>query len=203
MIKAVEIAIGIIVLYFLIAGIRKGLIRQVLEVVGIVAAFVCSFYLANRLALYLEPRIDLSYNLSLVISAAIIFVGVIIAFHYLGLALKKFLDITLLGAFDKVMGGVFGAVKGLLLCSLLLVILLALPLPGGFKKELKSDPVVGYVEPLLPVLYEMFFSDKDLDFDRLVKSRGEFLDRAREKSEQIKKKSRRISDEIKESVEDI
>jgi len=203
MIKAVEIIIGVVVAYFLIGGVRKGLVRQVLEVVGIIAAFLCAFYLAHNLAVYMQPKIDLSYNLLLVISAAAIFAAVIIGFHYLGLAMRKFLSITLLGSFDRVMGGVFGAIKGLMLCSLLLIILLALPLPGDFRKELRDDPVVSRVRPVLPVLYDTFFSASDVDFDDIIDSAGDELrKKAGEKSEMIRNESERLKEKVKSKVEE-
>ncbi|MBD3179692.1 MAG: hypothetical protein GF417_08835 [Candidatus Latescibacteria bacterium] len=200
MVTAIDIAIGIIFVWFLIAGVRRGLIRQVLEVVGIIAAFICAFYLAHNLALYLKPRIEISYNIATVISAVIIFAGVIIGFHFLGLALRKFISITLLGSFDRVMGGIFGGVKGLLLCSLLLIILMALPLPENFRDRLEEDPVVAVVAPLLPVLFDTVFSTTGTRFDDVIDSGDELMEKARDKSRKLKERGDKIKDRITEEA---
>lgn len=196
MITAVDIIIGIIVVYFLVGGVSRGLVRQVLEVVGIIAAFMCAFYLAHHLAVYLKPKWDISYNILAVISAVIIFAGVIIGFHFLGLALRKFISITLLGSFDRVMGGIFGGIKGLLLCSLLLIVLTALPIPRNFRKDLRRDPVVSYVRPLLPVLFNTFLSFTDLSFNEVVESGDDMMEKARE----LRNRGREIKDKIEDKT---
>jgi membrane protein required for colicin V production len=161
------------VLFTLVSGARRGLIRQVFEVVGIIAAFIGAFFLAHLLAAYLEPRLGFSYHVSVVISAVILFVGIIIGVHFLALAASKLINMTVLGSFDKIMGGIFGAVKGILISSLLLIILFAIPLPGGVRSELKNDPVVRYVKPVLPVLFDavMSIGSDKLDFDKVLRSR--------------------------------
>lgn len=200
MVTAIDIIIVIIVLYFLVGGVRRGLVRQVLEVVGIIAAFMCAFYLAHHLAVYLRPRLDISYNILTVISAVIIFTGVIIGFHFLGLAIRKFLSITLLGSFDRVMGGIFGGIKGLLLCSLLLIVLTALPLPKDLRKKLRDDPVVTYVRPLLPVLFNTFLSSTNLSFNEVIESGDDMMEKAREKSRELRDRSREIKDRIEDKT---
>lgn len=151
----VDIVIMVILVFFLIAGIKRGLIRQVLQVVGIIAAFIGAFFLAHHLATYLQGRFALGYQISLVVSAVALFVGIIILFHILGLALQKAARITLLGPLDRIGGAVFGLVKGALLVSLLLVIVLSIPLPTSVKDELVSDPLVAVMYPVLPVLFNL------------------------------------------------
>ncbi|MFO7914847.1 MAG: CvpA family protein [Candidatus Krumholzibacteriales bacterium] len=203
MVTAIDIIILIIVVYFLIGGVRRGLVRQVLEVVGIIAAFVCAFYLAHNLAAYLGPRLDISHNILTVISAVIIFAGVITGFHFLGLAIRKFLSITLLGSFDRVMGGIFGGIKGLLLCSLLLIVLMALPIPQNFRNKLRNDPVVTYVRPLLPVLFNSFLFSTDLKFHDVIESGDNLMEKAREKSRELRDRSREIKDNIEDKTDRI
>ncbi len=154
----VDIVILIILLFFLVSGIRRGLIRQVLQVVGIIAAFVGAFFLAHHLSTYLQGRFDLGYQISLVVSAVALFAGIIILFHLLGLAVRKMAQITLLGPLDRVGGAVFGLLKGTLLVSLLLVILLSIPLPTSVKDELASDPLVAVTYPVLPVIFNLVVS---------------------------------------------
>ncbi len=154
----VDVVILVVLLFFLISGTRRGLIRQILQVVGIIAAFVGAFFLAHHLATYLQGRFDIGYQISLVVSAAALFVGIIVLFHLLGLAMHKMAQITLLGPFDRIGGAVFGLLKGLLLVSLLLVILLSIPLPDHVKDELAGDPLVAVTYPVLPVIFNLVAS---------------------------------------------
>lgn len=196
----IDILIGIIVLVFFVSGIKKGLIRQVLEVVGIIAAFIGAFYLAHRLAVYLEPRIGGSYQISLVVAALAIFIGIIIGFHFAGVAIRRILKMTVLGSFDSVMGGVLGAVKGILISSLLLIILFALPLPAGVKGQMRRDPVIANVRPVLPVLFDAVFAlgPDDLNFDEIVRSKDRFSGEARDSLEDIKEEIDKHGKELRD-----
>ena len=154
----VDIIIIVILLFFLISGIKRGLLRQVLQVVGIAAAFIGAFYFAHHLAAYLQGRFDLAYQISLVIAAVVLFVGIILLFNFAGLAMQKLARVTLLGPLDRIGGAVFGLIKGALLVSLLLVIILSIPLPGAVREELASDPLVAVTYPVLPVLFNFVLS---------------------------------------------
>ncbi|HMA77475.1 MAG TPA: CvpA family protein [Candidatus Krumholzibacteriaceae bacterium] len=200
--SVIDIVIVIIIFYFLLSGIRRGLIRQILDVLGIIAAFIGSFYLAHRLAAYLESSMELSYNICLIMSAVILFIGIIILFHFISLTLKKLINMTILGSFDRIMGGLFGAIKGLLFSSLILVILFSLPINPGFKKELERDRFISFVKPVLPVLFDAVASigPGELDFDRITRSKKHFIEKSRKKMQEIRDNIDRKKDKIKESV---
>lgn len=188
----VDIVILVVLLFFMIFGVRRGLIRQVLQVLGIIAAFVGAFFLAHHLATVLQGRFDLGYQISLVISAVALFVGIIVLFHLLGLTLQKVAQITLLGPLDRIGGAVFGLLKGTLVVSLLLVILLSIPLPQSVKDELVSDPMVAVIYPTLPVIFNLLMRHTpagpyfEENLDRV--GRDETVIKARRSIEEIKSK---------------
>jgi len=166
----VRIVIGIILIFFFIAGLRRGLIRQVFDVLGIIAAFIGSFYLAHRFALYFENKVDVSYNLAMIFAAVLIFVGIIVLFRFIAITMQKFFKVTILGPFDCVMGGVFGAIKGAMLVSLILVIFLNLPFSDELHEEILEDKVTAAIYPVLPVLFDLVISHLpgELDFDKVA-----------------------------------
>lgn len=170
---------------------------------GLIAAFIGSFYLAHYLAVYIDSKIDLSYRIALIIAAVVIFVGITILFYFLGLSLQKFFKMTILGAFDRVMGGVFGAVKGILLVSLALVIILAIPIDWDFQDQIREDAVTGAIYPVLPVLFDLVVSRSGLDFDKV--SQVDTLDgieKAIKKAEKYKDVIEKETEELKKKAED-
>ena len=190
------ITLVVLVLFFFF-GLKRGLIRQVLEVLGVIGAFIGSFYMAHHLASYLEGRFDLSYRIALVIAAAGIFTVIIILFHFIGLALQKLFKMTVLGWFDRLMGGVFGALKGTLLMSLILVIIISLPLDRQFRTDIIDDPFLGIIYPVLPVMFDLVLSRTGTDFseitrvkelagiDKMKKSADEIGDRLEKEKEHL------------------
>jgi membrane protein required for colicin V production len=195
----IDIIILVILLFFMFSGIRSGFIRQILGIVGIIAAFVGAFYMAHHMSAFFEDTLELSYSLALVVSAIILFVGILIAFYFIGVVLQKLVKIASLGSFDRLGGGLFGVLKGTLLVSLLLVLTLNLPFPSNFKKELRKDPLVAAIHPVLPGLFDLFFSHSPsrLSFDKVlrtdeVKALGEARDKAKEAEKGIKKTKEKL-----------
>ena len=203
----IDIIIIIILVLFFISGARRGLIRQLLDIVGIVVAFIGAFYLAHFVAAFLAESIELTYSVSLVIAAVAVFIGILLLFHALGLVFKKIAEITLFGTVDKVGGGLFGALKGLLLVSLLLVIAFNIPLPEKAHKEMRDRPLVMGIYPVLPNLFDLAFSltPSDLDFDSIMDARrGEELrDAAKEKAEEGEKSMKTRKEQMEKALEEL
>ncbi len=200
----VRIAIGAVIVFFFISGLRRGLIRQVLEVLGIIAAFICAFYLAHRLAAYVEGKIDLSYQLAMIFSAMAIFIIVLLVFHLAGIGLQKFFKMTLLGPFDRIMGGIFGALKGIILISLILVIVMSLPFPGKYHEEILEDGMTAAIYPVLPVLFDLVISHLPGGFDFSEVSRaGDSLGKAGKAGGKIKEKIEKEKEKIEDAVKEI
>mgnify|MGYP001766035769 CR=1 FL=1 len=147
------IVIGLIVLFFFIDGIRRGLVRQVFEIVGLVAAFVGAYYLGHALAAHFEGSTRISSRIVFWFFAAAVFLVVVVVFHLLGRIFQKIMSVTVLSPVDKIGGAVFGALKGVLFTSLLCVIAYNVPLPGTFRETLATNRAVAVVYPVLPRVY--------------------------------------------------
>ncbi len=198
----IRIITGVILLVFFVVGLKRGLVRQVFEILGLIAAFIGSFYLAHHLALYIASRIELSYRIAMLIAAIVMFTGIIILFHYAGLAMQKLFKMTVLGPFDRIMGGVFGAVKGILLVSFVLVIILSLPFRWDFQDQIRDDAFTGAIYPVLPVLFDVVISRSGLDFNRVagIEKIGS-IDKVMENVEKYKEKMEEEKDELKKKAE--
>lgn len=203
----VRIIIAVVLAGFLIAGLRRGLIRQVLEVVGLIVAFVTAFYFAQALAAWISGKTEIGYSIALIIAAVAIFVGIIVLFHWIGILMQKFFKMTILGLFDHVAGAVFGVLKGLLLISLVLVIILAAPFPKDVQREILEDPVTASIYPILPVMYDLIVTHLPggESFETIARIGGsETLERTTEKlRKDIEEKSEELRDKAKETAEEI
>jgi len=149
-----DIALIAIVLFSIGAGVWKGLVREILNIVGVLAAILLSLMLASSLA----PRLSsiLPYDTSgYAESLILIFVVTLIAATVIGHLLTKVIEAVKLGGLNRALGGVFGLVRGVLI-GLFLVLGLALFLPSGSPvlAESKLTPYLGLgaraLAPLLP-----------------------------------------------------
>ncbi|UCF04447.1 MAG: CvpA family protein [bacterium] len=201
----IDIIILIVLVIFFVWGLKRGLIRQVLEIIGIIAAFIGAFYLAHHVAGYLDTKLDLPYQVTLVISAIAIFIGILIVFYFLGLFFQKVTSVTLLGPLDRIGGGLFGVFKGALLISLVLIILLHLPLPADFKDDVRDDPLPSVIYPILPGLFDLVLSHSParLDFKRIMRTSEEVkLEKIREKAKNMEKKIKEQEEKIRDSAQE-
>jgi len=71
-----------------IAGLTKGLVRQVIELIGIVGSFFIAVLFAGWLAAILHEHVSLPYSPSLVLAALAIFIAGIIGFHFLAVSIR-------------------------------------------------------------------------------------------------------------------
>ena len=154
-----RIVVLAVLAWLFIVGLKRGLIRQLFEVIGIVVAFLAAFYFAHALAEWIEVKTSADYRLSLVMAALAIFIGIIIGVHFIALGLKKLFGLTIMGVFDRSAGGLFGALKGVLIVSLVLSVIMILPVPDDIKDELREDPVTGAIYPVLPVMFDLVVSN--------------------------------------------
>lgn len=135
-ITAFDILVLLIFLAFLVRGIWIGFIRQISSLLAILGAFLLAGYFDSEFYRLILPFFDNGHTAFL-----ITYILLVVAFFYLiklvGLGLKKVMDITLTTWFDRTVGGLFGIIKGIFLCSLILVIISSYL--SGSNKYLKNS----------------------------------------------------------------
>ena len=152
-----DIIIAIILLVFGIKGLRKGLIIEVVTLlafgVGIYGAMHFSDFTAERLQEVME--IDPKYLNT--IAFVLTFIVLVVLVNLIGRLISKAIKSMNLGFFDKLGGFIFGAIKGVLLCSTFVLVLNNLQWTGIIKEEVRqSSFLYSYVEKTVPYLYKGF-----------------------------------------------
>jgi membrane protein required for colicin V production len=173
----ITIAICGIVLFFFIDGIRRGLVRQLFEIAGLIAAFIGAYYLGHSFAHRFEGSTKISYPVIRFFFSAVVFIAVVLAFHLMGLFFQKIVSVTILAPVDRIGGALFGAVKGVLFVSLVCVLLFSIPAAGGLTAKIKANRVAEAVRPVLPRVYNFFMKRSSVplessDFVRTQPPRG-------------------------------
>jgi membrane protein required for colicin V production len=141
-----------------ITGLVKGLVRQVLELAGVVASFLLAVFFSGWAATMLERHFELPYSPALVVGFLLLFIGGTVLFHFIAQGVQRVVHMTFLGWVDRFCGGALGLVIGLLVASLLVAAALELPIPAARRNQIEQADVSLFVRPIAPWLFNAIFS---------------------------------------------
>ncbi len=132
-----------IVTLSVIAGFRKGLSRQVIGLVSVVAAIVLGLWTyglaGGWLASYISSRRAANFA-----GFGLVFCGVMLAGSLIGYLVHKVLKVTGLSFFDRILGAGFGVVRGTLISVALLLGIMAFSAEGKPPESVVRSRVAPY-----------------------------------------------------------
>lgn len=133
--------------YFAYQGFRRGFIKEVFGIIGIVLAVYLTFEYMGTISGILAPHVE-DRDRTTIITGIITFILIIIAVQLVGFALERFIDVIQLGILNKVGGMIFAALKTAILISATLLLLAGLGIPSDeTASNSASYPVVIYAAP--------------------------------------------------------
>jgi len=146
------------IVWFAYRGFSKGLIIGITTLVALILGIYLSIRFSGIVAAFLMSNFDWDEKYIPIISFAITFVGVVIVIYLLGKILEKFIDMIALGFINKLLGGVFGIVKAVVLLSVIIYIINSFDRQQSvFTEKLQQgsilyEPVESVVPRILPLL---------------------------------------------------
>ena len=140
-----DILIIVILGYSFVRGLFRGLVKELSSIIGVLGGFYAAYTYYKVLAGLLAGFIHDTSYLN-ILSFLAIFCGVLIVIGVLGVIIKYLLNIAFLGWVDRIGGVVFGALKGVLIVSILFISLTAfLPKGTAFIKNSELAPHVSWI----------------------------------------------------------
>lgn len=116
-----DILVSIIFSFCLIRGIFRGLVKELSSIIGVMAGYYAAYSYYPYVAKFLSQWVPaVAYNK--LIGFLIIFIGVFLIISILGVIIKYLMSIAFLGWADRISGGIFGLIKGLLIASVLFIV---------------------------------------------------------------------------------
>lgn len=152
-------ALDIIVLLVLIFAVVRGLMRGMVDTLFSLMAWVLAFVLGKWGAVVVAPLLPIGIESPAIryfAGFAVVFLLVLIVVLLLGHALASLARAAGLGGADKVLGGVLGLVKGLVILTGLTLAagLTSLPRTDFWKQAALSDSLQAMAQLALPLLPE-------------------------------------------------
>jgi membrane protein required for colicin V production len=143
-----DFLIFIPVLYFCYRGMRNGLIGEVLGIAGIILAVFLTFHYMNEVAEAISPLFEGDPNYLPFVAGAVIFFGTLVIIQVIALLIGRFLKTVKLNIINRILGFLFGLLKGGIIVSAILLLLAGFNQPSQeSRKESISYSYVIYLAP--------------------------------------------------------
>lgn len=162
----IDIVLGALLLFGLIRGAMKGLFVEIASLFALVLGVFGAIHFSYFVADLIEPKVDWDEKTMNIVAFATTFVIIVLAISLAGKALTKLADFAALGMLNKLLGGVFGALKIGLILSVLLIV---------FNKLNKTLPFMEEEELEESILYKPVKSLAPMIFPTLIKSGEELV----------------------------
>ncbi|GAB5524291.1 MAG: hypothetical protein Roseis2KO_21630 [Roseivirga sp.] len=169
--KTLDIILLVPLIFGAVMGFRKGLLLEIVGILAFVLGIVGGFKLMELGMTYLDDYFEDFDHLLPFISFLVIFLAILLLVNLVGKAVKKVMDMTLLGGVDKFAGAIVGLAKWAIGLSLVLWLTqnFGIVLPGQ-DEDLVLYPYLAELGPnliksmsvVLPFAEEMIESIKEL-----------------------------------------
>jgi len=164
-----DMLIVVILAFCFIRGIFRGLIKELSSIVGVFAGFYAAYTYYGVVSKFLSRWFSNLAYLN-ILSFLVIFSLIFIVISIFGIVIKYLLNIAFLGWMDRICGAGFGAIKGILIVSVILIPLTSF-LPRGtplLKQSLLSPYATQVSEKMVKIVSKDL---KDQFEDRLKELR--------------------------------
>lgn len=159
--NVLDVIIIIIFIPFIFKGIKEGFMVQAAAIAALIVGSWLAFRFAGLIGNAIAPVVKASPEILHAVGFALILIAAILVFHLIGQGLRKIVKLALLGWLDKLLGGIFSAIKVVLVLGLLIMLFNTL----NTKYEWVSAKDLGssvLYEPLKDVAFSVFPYFKEL-----------------------------------------
>ena len=142
-----DIAVVVVVGGLTLLGLFKGMVKQLVALAGVVAGYMMAMRFYEATSRFFT---SLSPGTAKVISFIAIFVACILCAHIIGWMVGKLFGISGLGFLNRIGGGLIGFLKGCVVVSLVVMVLIAF-LPAN-NSLFKGSSTIKYILPVVGVM---------------------------------------------------
>jgi membrane protein required for colicin V production len=139
-----DLVLILILCVSIVTSLRKGLSREVIGLVAVIAALVLAAWFYGSAGAVVAPYVS-SPHIAHFIGFALVFVAVLLLGGLVSFVVGRFLRVTGLSIFDHLLGAVFGLVRGVLIGVALVMGLMAFSPASGPPGYVVHSRVAPYV----------------------------------------------------------
>ena len=147
--SVIDIILGCFLLFFLINGFRKGLIKSVLNAFGLIMIIILLVKFSKPLTNMLIVELGLQEVLAVIVAYILIILVITLVVRLISYLLKKILSMLNLGFADRILGMIFGFLNGVLIIALILLLLNLSPLQKSVREFTRDSIIVNNINHFL------------------------------------------------------
>lgn len=152
-----DIIIAIILFLFGFKGFRKGLVIEVVTLLAFAVGIYGAMHFSDFTAEHLQDFMEINPKYLNTIAFVLTFILLVILVNLIGRWVTNLIKAMNLNFFNKLGGAVFGVAKGVLLCSVFVMVLNNFQLIGVVKPEVREQSkLYPYIEMTVPFVYRGF-----------------------------------------------
>jgi len=145
-----------IVVFSVLFGIIKGFVRELFSlaffILAVVLSFLYYFEVGNSFLGYIKKRDIANFVGFLIIFVVVLIIGALVTYF-----MKKIFVVGPLKSIDRILGGVFGLIRGILVSAILLLGLIVFPVSDNLILKSQLSPyILKTVEVVLNLFPEKF-----------------------------------------------
>lgn len=165
-----DIIIGIVLLLFALAGLRKGIIIEAFYLASIIIGLYGAMFFSDAMSDWLSEIINVAPEYLALIAFILTFMLFMVLIRFVGRLISGLVEAIHLGFIDKIGGFVFGIVKGALLLSVLIMVLNIFNIGEVIDKETRNNSALyPRIENIANILYknhELIEESMERSFDK-------------------------------------
>ncbi len=168
----------IILIYFTIRGLFRGLINELMILVSLILGFILATFYHEELSFFLQTIFhDINVSILKIISFSLIFIIVTIVARILAKLLNKMVTFTFLQPINRITGAFFGLGKGLFIIGILFTLIDLIPFSSfimekaGIENSLLYSPIKSLIETLYNFILGIAPTNFNIE-DKLIDGMG-------------------------------
>ena len=165
--SVLDIVLAALLVFGLIRGLTKGFFVEIASLVALVAGVYGAIHFSDFAATFLQNKTDWNEKTINITAFAITFVIIVLVISLAGKALTKLADFAALGILNKILGGVFGALKVGLILSVILIVFDSLnsTIPFTDEDTLEDSMLYKPVKGFAPLIFPNILNKREIKED--------------------------------------
>ena len=159
----IDITIIIIVGASMLFGFSNGFVKEISSIAAIVLGVLGAVKFSSFTVQKLYDFFDISGQYTGIAAFIITFVIIVVAIHFIGIIINKFVKFAALGLLNKFFGAAFGLLKSALILSVVFYILNSIDAKRAFlpKEKIEQSTLYNPISDIVPSI-TIFFGKKSL-----------------------------------------